>query len=400
MSDKKRILFVDDDPDILSGMKRMLRFLRKQFDMKFAGGGLEALDIMARQSYDIVISDMRMPGMDGAELLKQVKKQYPNTIRMMLTGQADDESVLRTVGVVHQFLAKPCESEDLKLTLARVSVLHDLLADEQLKSMISSVDSLPSLPATYVRLQEIISDSDCSIADVGALIEEDVAMSAKVLQLVNSAFFGLFRHIDSPSRAVSLLGLETIKGLALGVQVFSKMQATSKLMPVDLLFSHCMAVGSLARKIAVAAGVEKQVADDCFIAGILHDVGKLLFLVNMAEAYDEVLNRTGPETSLHEAEIQALQADHGVVGAYLIGLWGLPGQVVEAICFHHRLEEYPMEAFTPALAIHLADTLYHQYCPGLLVGACPSLNEEVIGRVGLLEKMEEFNEIAREVFGE
>ena len=397
MSYKKRILFVDDDPDLLSGMKEMLRPMRELFTAEVASSGMEALEIMAEYPCDIVISDMRMPGMDGVQLLSTIKEQYPNTIRLMLTGQTDNESVLRTVGIVHQFLAKPYESANLKRVLLKVSVLHNLLSDEQLKSIISSIDSLPSLPATYAKLQEIINNPESSINDVGALIEQDLAMSAKILQLVNSAFFGLYIHVDSPSRAVTLLGLDTIKALVLGVQVFSELKTKSKLLSMDGLFSHSMIVGTLAHKIALAMDVEKQVADDCFIAGILHDVGKLLLLANMPEAYERVLAAVGPKLNLHDAEKQLLHADHGVVGAYLIGLWGLPGPVVEAICFHHRLVEYPEDIFSPTLAVHLADVLFHELEPGQCVGAPPVINEEVLTAVGLTEKMEELKSIARDV---
>jgi len=397
MSYKKRVLFVDDDPDHLSGMKQIFHSMRELFTMEVASSGMEALEIMAEYPCDIIISDMQLPGMDGVKLLTTIKEQYPSTIRLMLTGQTDDESVLRTVGIVHQFLTKPYEPANLKGVLLRVSVLHNLLIDEQLKSIISSIDSLPSLPETYVKLQKIINDPDSSISDVGALIEKDLAMSAKILQLVNSAFFGLYKHIDSPSHAVNLLGLDTIKALVLGVEVFSKLQMKSELLSMDALFSHSMMVGTVAHKIAMELNVEKQVADDCFIAGILHDVGKLLLLVNMPEVYEQALAAVGPELNLHDAEKQILHVDHGVVGAYLIGLWGLPGPVVEAICFHHRLGEYREDLFSPTLAVHLADVFCHEFEPGQCVGAPPAINEEVIAALGLTGKMDTFKSIAKAV---
>ncbi len=397
MVDKKRVLFVDDEPDVLSGMRRMLRPMRTEFDMEFASGGQEALEVMSKQTCDIVVSDMRMPGMDGAELLTKIKRQHPNTIRLMLTGHADDEAILRTVGVVHQFMAKPCESEALKLVLSKVSVLHDRLSDDRLKSIISSIDSLPSLPENYARLQQVIADPDSALSDVGAIIEEDLGMSAKILQLVNSAFFGLYQHIDSPSHAVSLLGLDTVKSLVLGVQVFSEIKAKSKLLPLDELFSHSMAVGSIAHKIAQAVGAKKQLADDCLIAGILHGVGKLLLLANIPEEYEQVLTAVGPDTTLYDAERQILHADHGAVGAYLIGLWGLPGNVVEAICFHHRIQEYPQEGFSPALAVHIANVLHYELKPDTCIGACPVIDEEAVAKAGFGDRIDEFRAIAAEL---
>jgi len=151
---KKKIVFVDDEPNILDGLRRMLRSLRAEFDMYFAASGREALELMAQDRIDVVISDMRMPGMGGAQLLETIQKEHPHTIRIMLTGQADEASILRTVGVVHQFLAKPCDPEKLKTILVQTSALQDLLSDGRMKDLISQIGTLPSLPTVYAKLQK------------------------------------------------------------------------------------------------------------------------------------------------------------------------------------------------------------------------------------------------------
>lgn len=143
---KKSILFVDDEPNILSGLKRMFRSLRQEIDLYFAESGQEALDLMAEHPVDVIVSDMRMPGMDGATLLALVQERFPHAIRIMLTGQADEESILRTVGVVHQFITKPSDPETLGKVLERACALQDLMKNEQLKSLVSSLGKLPSVP--------------------------------------------------------------------------------------------------------------------------------------------------------------------------------------------------------------------------------------------------------------
>ncbi len=395
---KRRILFVDDDPNILSGIRRVLRPLRDDFDLQFAESGREALEIMAGAEFDAVVSDMRMPGMDGAELLKRVQSLYPCTIRIMLTGQADEESILRTVGVVHQFLEKPSDPERLKSVLLRASVLHTLIADDNLKKIISGIESLPSLPEVYARLQRALIRSDVSVADVAAIIEEDMAMSAKILQLVNSAFFGLFQQVESPSRAVGLLGLETIKGLVLGMQIFSEMKSQGKLFSLNKLWLHSMAVGACAKQIALVETSEKAIVDNSFIAGILHDVGKLVFASQMADSYDQVVafaQQQGVSMSAAEAEI--LRAGHDAVGAYLIGLWGLSGSVVEGIGFHHRVREYPGNSFSPALAVHVANALYYEQRPDEIIGAALPLDYEYLEKMGLGGRIDEWRKICAEL---
>ncbi|MDP3695576.1 MAG: response regulator [Desulfocapsaceae bacterium] len=398
---KRRILFVDDDPNILSGIRRVLRPLRDDFELQFAESGREALKVMEGAEFAAVVSDMRMPGMDGADLLKKVQFLYPCTIRIMLTGQADEDAILRTVGVVHQFLEKPSDPELLKSVLLRASVLYTLIADEKLKEIISGIESLPSLPEVFARLQRALVRSDVSVADVAAIIEEDMAMSVKVLQLVNSAFFGLFQQVESPARAVGLLGLETIKGIVLGMQIFSEMKSESKLFSLNKLWAHSLTVGACAKKIALAEIKGKAIIDHCFIAGILHDVGKLIFASKMSESYDQVVTLARQqEVSLYNAEKEVLHAGHDAVGAYLIGLWGLPGPVVEAIGFHHRVIEYPGNSFNPALAVHVANSIYYEQRPEEIIGAASPLDYEYLEKIGLAGRIDEWRKICAEILNQ
>ena len=147
MTPEKRILFVDDEPNVLSGLRRMLRSMRREWFMAFAHSGLEALAMLDDTPFDIVVTDMRMPGMDGAALLKQVMHRHPKTVRIVLSGQADREEILRAVGPIHQYLSKPCDAETIKATLTRACALDGLLPDDHLKELISKMETLPSLPS-------------------------------------------------------------------------------------------------------------------------------------------------------------------------------------------------------------------------------------------------------------
>lgn len=396
MSEKK-ILFVDDDPNILSGLRRMLRSMRDTFELHFAENGASALDIMSDTEFDVVVSDMRMPGMDGAELLTQIQERYPYSIRIMLTGHANEDSILRTVGVVHQFLSKPCESEHLKAVLLRASALHDLISHVSLKKLVSGLDSLPSLPEVYARLRKAMANPDVSIADVAGIIEEDMAMSAKVLQLVNSAFFGLFRKIDSPAHAVNLLGLNTVKNLVLGVGAFTEIKASSKQFSVRSLWSHSMLVGGCAKKIAMNESNDKELIDNCFISGILHDVGKLVLLAKMTDEYERAVTLARETNiSLRAAEKQIFDTTHSDIGSYLMGLWGLQGPVVEGIGFHHRLDNYPDEGFSPALAVHAANVFCHESQTNEAVGARCEIDLKQLEERGMGDKIDTWREICVE----
>lgn len=395
---KKKILFVDDELNILEGLRRMLRALRSEYDMHFATGSSEALQIMEGERFDVIVSDMRMPGMDGAELLEIVKDKHPHTIRIMLTGQADESSILRTVGVVHQFLAKPCDPEKLKMILLQTSSLQDMLSDGRLKDLISQLGALPSLPSTYARLQKALATPDVAITELGSIIAQDIAMTAKVLQLVNSSFFGVYSRVDNPGRAVALLGIDTIKVLVLGLELFSKIKISDEIFPIDRLWRHSLMVGKLSKAIAVGQSDEKTLISDTLLAGTLHDLGKLVLLSYLPDQYRQAMGLAQEKNiTMREAEEAVFGATQSAVGSYLVGLWGFSSPIIEAIGFQNNLENIPSGAFSPTLAVHVANVLYYRNRTEEITGRPANINVPFIEQLGLLEKLEEWEKLCAEI---
>lgn len=389
--EKKRIIFVDDEPNLLDGLRRMLRSLRNEYDMHFASGGREALALMEKKCFDVVVSDMRMPGMDGAELLETIQKKHPHAIRIMLSGQADEQSILRTVGVVHQFLSKPCDPEWLKVILTRTSALQDMLSDGGLKDLVSQLGKLPSLPAIYTKLQKAIATPGVGIDEIGAIISQDIAMTAKVLQLVNSAFFGIFSRADSPGRAVTLLGFDTVKALILNLALFSEIKITDEILQIDRLSQHSLLVGKMARAIAALESNDKEVIGNTLLAGTLHDLGKLILVSKKPEQYLQAVKLTQDKNiTMTEAEQSIFGTTQSAVGAYLVGLWGFAGPVIEAICFKDCPEKYPGDVFTPNIAVYVANALYYKHRPEEVVGRTMGVNPDVLCRLGLQSRLGEW----------
>ncbi len=392
--ERKKVIFVDDEPNILDGLRRMLRSLRNEYDMHFVAGGNEALELMAQQCFDVIVSDMRMPGMDGAQLLEIIQKEHPHTIRIMLTGQADQDSIYRTVGVVHQFLAKPCDPDQLKNILIQTAALQDMLFDGSLKDLISQLGKLPSLPSTYSKLQKAMALPDVEIKELAEIIAKDIAMTAKVLQLVNSSFFGMYTKVDSAARAVALLGLDTIKVLVLSLELFSKIKAPEQVAQIDQLWSHSLMVGKLAKAIAVSQTDSKEMISDTFLAGTLHDLGKLILLSSLPDQYRQVIDMAVERNiTMPEAEQSIFGATQSSVGAYLVGLWGFSNPIIEAIGFQNSIEKYPAATFTPALALHAANVLYYRNRPDEIIGKALDLNITALERLGLQDASVEWEQI-------
>jgi HD-like signal output (HDOD) protein len=356
----KRILFVDDEPMVLTGLKRSLRPMRSEWEMVFAGGGDEALMVMDQQTFDIIVTDMRMPGMDGAQLLKEVQKRSPHTLRMVLSGQSDRETILRSVNPAHQFVSKPCESEELKSRLARILALGDLLQNPALRELVTKLDYLPSLPGIYLQLNQELSCGEPSLQRIDELIGADMAMTAKILKLVNSAFFCLPCEISRASHAVKLLGLETLRTLVLTAHIFEQFQ--SPLLTADdvrQISDHSMAVSKSARTIALLEHADQATQDGSFTAGLLHDAGKLILASTLGKQYREVLEYSQrANVGLYAAERELLGCSHAQVAAYLYGLWGLPETIVEAVAWHHEPAVGLSATFSPLAAVHVASA-YH-----------------------------------------
>jgi HD-like signal output (HDOD) protein/CheY-like chemotaxis protein len=354
-----RILFVDDEPMILELLKLTLAPMSGEWDMGFAPSGDVALAWMAKRPYDIVVSDMRMPGMSGAQLLNEVMKRYPATVRIIFSGYAEQEQVLKCIGNTHQFLAKPFDVGALKAALNRCQNSKTRLPNAEIQALLARRDHLPSIPAVYFQIIDALQAPDCSAQRIGEIVATDPGLTAKILQLVNSAFFGFAREISNAEEAVMLLGVGTIRALALTVHLFSAFEPMkSSDWSVEQISNHSLRVGRLARKIAEFENAEEGLREEAFTAGLLHDAGKLILADNLAARYLELHTRArAQDRPLSVVEREALGVTHAEVGAYLLDLWGLPASLVEAVALHHEPGKTHEPAFSSLTAVHVANGL-------------------------------------------
>lgn len=352
----KRILFVDDEPLILAGLQNLLRKHRKVWEMVFVDSGEKALVKLAESPFDVIVSDMRMPGMDGATLLKKVQEKYPNIVRIVLSGHAELETALRSVSVAHQFLAKPCDADTLQGVVDRACGLQALLNDDAIRKAVGTIGRLPSAPKVYAAVTRALEDPDSSLKDIAQLIEKDMAISAKVLQLVNSAFFGLPQRVGSVQQALSYLGANMIRRVLLSVETFSMFEGAKVpgSFSLEQLQQHANAVATVASKLVTG----EPRSGDAFMAGTLHDVGKLILAVHVPEHFKRAMTLAAErKIPLFEAETELFGVTHAEVGAYLLGIWGLPYAIVEAVAHHHAPTRVPHATFDVLDAVYVAEAL-------------------------------------------
>ena len=354
-------MLVDDDPNMGERLCRLLKPLESDWNMISVRSGHEALTTLAAQRCDVIMTDMRMPVKDGIQLLEEVRTGYPHVVRVLLTEPSDQEAVLRSSGSAHQCLPKSSPLQAFQSTITRACAIQELLRNEVLLKLVSGMQTLPSLPTLYREVMQELQSPDASIEKIGQIISKDLGMLTKMLQVVNSPFYGLPRRISSATQAVALLGLETIKSLVLSMKVFSQFESSAQtFFSLDILWNHGMITGRYARMIAKGQGTETRDMEDAFIAGLLHDVGLLVLATNVPDQYTETLALMNQGRAESEAERQVLGATHAEVGGYLLGTWGLSDPIVEAVAFHHDPGRSAGHAFSPLAAVYIANVLEEQ----------------------------------------
>ena len=362
----KRVLFVDDEENLLNGLKHMLHRMRSSWHMSFVTGGEQALSLMDDEpEYDVVVSDLHMPGMHGAEFLKHVCEKFPEVIRIVLSGNLGAESLTEAAGVAHQILAKPCDPDHLRNILARAFTLCERMENSTVKTTLMRMGTLPSVPVLYWRIMEEINSAEPSVEKVAQIISKDPGMTAKVLKLVNSHTSPKDR-VSNIMYATHMLGLENLKSFVLVAELFENVQQEelSESFDVDALWQHGLTVGECAKSIAEFETTDRRIIDDSYTAGLLHDIGLLILASKLPDEFDEVLQEARNNgITLIQAEKNVLGVTHAEVGAYLLDLWGLADDIVRGISHHffpsgdpdemYTLEEE--ENFTALTAVHAAN---------------------------------------------
>jgi HD-like signal output (HDOD) protein len=386
----KTLLFVDDEPKVLQGLQRQLRPMRQEWEMNFVESGKQALEFMAAHPVDIIVSDMMMAQMDGSQLLTEVLKRHPQTVRIVLSGHAEREAVLRLVGPAHQYLSKPCDADELRKAIIRAFALRDLLGNEQLKRLTTRIKNLPTLPMLQSQLtEELRSDSPC-METIGGIISHDIGMTAKILQLVNSAFFGLAQPISNPTDAAVYLGLNTLRSLVLSVGIFSQYdQQASRSFSLEALAQHSWVTAAMSRRVAQLERRDTRSMDECFLAGLLHDTGQLVLAFGLPEEYERVLGVAKAENRpVWQVEQEVFGATHASVGAYLLALWGIPNYIIEAVALHHEPARCTTPDFSPAIAVHAADVFAHNLAASATEIPAPRLDIAYLTQIGLIGRIQ------------
>jgi HD-like signal output (HDOD) protein/ActR/RegA family two-component response regulator len=371
----KRVLFVDDETALLDGLRGRLRGMRDKWDMVFVESAARAITEMELRPFDVIVTDMRMPGMDGAQLLNVVSERWPEVVRIVLSGYSDEGQSARLLSVAHQYLSKPCEAQQLENVVHRCIKLHALLREPRLRAAVGRIRQLPALPRTYAKLRQTMDKGDATVHEVSAVISADSAIAAKVLQIVNSAFFRMAKRVSRIEQAVTYLGFVAIRNLAMSAEVFSQWRQGSA--PAGFDPERLQVQAQRVTAIAHALATDSAQKDDAMLAGLMHNIGYCV-LAQQCSAELERAAMLAREKCIpmHEAEREVIGASHAEVGAYLLGLWGLPHQIIEAVAFQHAPQLVAQSEYDLLAILATAKTLALDGMPNAF-----GVNERVEGTI-------------------
>lgn len=359
MNDNGRILLVIDNLADLAAVTPHFTALPEGWKVHVSQNAADALCQMAQVHVDIVFVDLKEGPVASAQFLHEVWARHPDTIRFLLADSMEPDLMVTCALGPHQFLQKPLQSTTIVSAIERAALVHRLFQEKSVQTLVSRIRTFPSRPTVYVEVMRELRSSNASPETVGELVSRDLAISTKLLQITNSAFFGFQRKVSSPSEAVLMLGTQTTASLVLGIEAFAKLDNVKLLyFSTDQIWKHSQAVAHSARAIADLMTHDAVVAQDAYTAALLHDIGKLALAVNLEDQYREALEAARQRNlPLHEVEREIFGATHAEAGAYLLSLWGLPAALIEAAASHHLPAAEMPRQFTPAVAVHLANAL-------------------------------------------
>lgn len=356
----KKILFVDDEPAILDGLQDSLRKYRRCWDMTFACGGDNAITELSTKQYDVVVSDVRMPGIGGIDVLAYAKDNHPEAMRIALTGFADEDSTIKLTELAQRYLTKPCSVEELDEAISRDSGLIEAFDNPIVQELAGAAGRLPAGENVQFKILNSLNSTEGSIDDIATIIEEDVALTAKLLQLANSSFFRRQTSVASARHAVSHLGVDVIRSLVLADQLF---ECSKDILPMDYLDVRAMHKHSfLCSIIAKEISPNPELASVAMTAGLLQGVGKIIIALEKPEIIASLLNvgEGAPYVwASPEAEREILGCTHAEVGGYFLNLWGVPTSIVEAVTFHENPTAVFSRDFDCVGVVHVSNYLAH-----------------------------------------
>jgi HD-like signal output (HDOD) protein/CheY-like chemotaxis protein len=354
----RKLLFVEEDASRRKVLESSLVSYSDRWEICFAASAKSAHSELEATSWDVVIADL--VSQDGRSILADVRVSSPEAVRIGLVDRM--QSSVPHISYIHQFITRPIDPRELEVAVERSCKLKELLEGELISRTVGALGELPSAPSVYLKLVDKLNEPDASVDEVAEIVAGDIAISARLLQLANSAIFRTSREIATVKMAASYLGLSMVRNLVLASEVFRAFADAHPVMgfSVEGLQSHARLTAGIVAGMDLPKGVQNSAA----VAALLHDAGKLVLACKMPDRFSRLLSRASEKNQpLFRVEEELWGITHAEIGAYLLGLWGLPVGITEAVAYHHSPSRVPHYRFDAVAAVHIANLLAHE-CEG------------------------------------
>ncbi len=355
-----QVLVVDDDLSFLSGVEDALKRESRGFTCHFALGPQQALELLEKESIDLVISDFEMPGMSGELLLQRVAYQWPSTVRFLITGKIEAISAFRVFGVAQQVISKEAPLTEMFEIIDSALTLRDKLHSPDVLHCINQFEALPLLPESFAKVTALLRKEDYHQRELLDAVSRDISLTGEVLRVANSAYFGARKKITNLEAALNLLGITSIRNIIIFAELFRQPKGLSrKLFDVEELWEHSVSVANISVLLSRKLGLPAEAREAAFSAALLHDVGKIVLAKMRPENYRKAIELAQTlDAPLFEAELALFGASHDEVGAYLLESWGFPMVVVEAVAYHHHELAACCSKVSPLSVVAVANNIH------------------------------------------
>lgn len=392
----KRILFFASDPVEREAIQTELCASEEGWEKQMAGTFDEAVAALEPDAFDAIVV-AHHEDKSSAKLLNWAAEHHPRIARLIMAEPEKREDVLRVVLATHQFLAKPVTPAVLVGTIESALLLSGSLPNEVLLTLAASIKVFPPMPSLYFKVMAELKSPDYSAQTVAEILAKDLAMTTRLLQVINSGLYGLPRRITDLTEVVNLLGQEAVKSLVIGIHVFLQHDHIKPLyFSISQIWQHSTAVATGARLITQMETGSSERAAEAYTAGLLHDIGKLV-LANNFEAQYNAVQKAARELHqpLWEAEVKEFGVSHAEMGAFILGRWGMPMALLEATAWHHQPGRSSSQEFTALTAVHISNALVHELHGSKESGSPSTLDLFHIEALGLTHRIDAWKECLR-----
>lgn len=388
---KKVILFVDEDEATLNAIKSVFIRMTEALDLHFTTTAREALGMIERLDPEVAFVGLNLRDGNGVDLLARISDRRPDTVRVFMSDHPNDQSTYNSFEIGHQFIAKPIDKNRVKLVLFEALSFRELMNDEQVISVVNSMKRIPSLPKLYHQIMRLLWSPDSTIDQIASLIAKDMGMTSNILRLANSAFYAPGKSVDNIDDAVHMLGLKTIKTLVLMIHIFDETEERIlDRLHLRGLWDHSFTVARYAEFIAKNEGMGSHFKEICSTAGLLHSIGRLILATNYPDQYAKVQEKlavSNNDSTVSELERAIIGVDHCEVGAYLLGIWGIPHPITNVVLHHNTPSKTLCDTLSPLVVVHVANVLAHEQeddCSAPFV----KLDGKIVGDLSLADKID------------